>query len=88
MMRNEHFYSQFQVPTAIASFLSMYLSVYLCTPYVSGFGVPASCIGVCGTKPASSHALHQATVTQKAMTARELSPLTKYSQGYLGYQRN
>lgn len=87
MMRNEHFYLQFQVPTVIASFFSIYLSAYLHAPYVCGFGVPATCIGACGTKPASSDAMHYATVIQKATTARELTTLTKYPQWCLEYQR-
>lgn len=57
-MRNEQFYLGFQVPTAIASFFSMYLTAYLHTPYVYAFEVPARRTGACGTKTASSDAMH------------------------------
>lgn len=58
IMRNEQIYSEFQVPTAIASCFSMYLSAYLHTTSVRVLGIPIRDIGSCGTKPASSDAVH------------------------------
>lgn len=55
-MRNEQIYSEFQVPTAVASCFSM--SAYLYTTSVCVLGIPIRGIGSCGTKPASSDAVH------------------------------
>lgn len=88
-MRKEQFYLQFQIPAALAHFfLSVCLSVCIFThSCVCGFGAPARCAGACGTKPAHSGAVHWTTETQEAMTARELTALTKYPLWYLEYQR-